>query len=319
MQYLSVTLTATAIKVLFHADNDVQQLPFIVVPFNVTQTSKNLSRLNENFDKGREKSRFTQSFIRIHVMFLKKLFTIIFQNFFWKMQLATRNTWFHSLEIHDVTFTIFASAWQNLSEKIPRFPGVTYLALNVHNVYAYSNTHAYLNLFISSARSEYSYTLTVSVTIALDPTINQATNTGFTNVRAHSLAYCWPYLLTTDIRSSVEIIELTATRRQLGNGHRRNLSVLPFPLFCFFKAKIFSFVPLSQIHPFFFCRARHELLIKSSNKRVSVNNGCSEGSGAGCVSLLRFLHLSTLCHPCLSITSSCFSCIAPVSTSGGRR
>lgn len=49
MQYLSVTLTATAVKVLFHADNDVQQSPFIVVPFNVTQISKSLSRLNENF------------------------------------------------------------------------------------------------------------------------------------------------------------------------------------------------------------------------------------------------------------------------------
>lgn len=54
MQYLSVTLTATAVKVLFHADNDVQQLPFIAVPFNVTQISKNLSRSNENFDEGRE-------------------------------------------------------------------------------------------------------------------------------------------------------------------------------------------------------------------------------------------------------------------------
>lgn len=47
---------------------------------------------------------------------------------------------------------------------------------------------AYLNLFISSVTSEYSYTLTVSVTIALDPTINQATKTGFTNVRARTIS-----------------------------------------------------------------------------------------------------------------------------------
>lgn len=30
---------------------------------------------------------------------------------------------------------------------------------------------------------------------------------------------------------------------------------------------------------------------------MSVNNGCGESSRAGCVSLLRFLHLSTLCPP----------------------
>lgn len=66
MQYLSVTLTATAVKVLFHTDNDVQQLPFIAVPFNVTQISKNLSRLNENFDGGRE-NRVLRNLLYIHI------------------------------------------------------------------------------------------------------------------------------------------------------------------------------------------------------------------------------------------------------------
>lgn len=39
MRYLSVTLTATAVQVLFHSDYDVRQLSSIAVSFNVTQTS----------------------------------------------------------------------------------------------------------------------------------------------------------------------------------------------------------------------------------------------------------------------------------------